>query len=357
MVRLCIALLCLSCACASRTKPTAAPAPALSQQEGPPKFPLSAHAGAQREAQVERIFQLPASERAPALGPAAAKVQLEVCSDFQCPYCAQLVPTLHELSENYGDFLHIQWRNCPLPFHEHALSAAEAALEVHAQRGSEAFWAYHDQLFSHQNTLDEESLVALARTIDGVDAERVRAALRDRRHRAHVGEELMALVESGAAAGGLGTPATFVNGRIIEGAQPYTVFEDAVERALQELPEARARAEADSQAAYPMAHVRHVLVQYAGAKAAEKSVVRSKVEAKARAEQLRQKVIEERIRFDKVAEEASDCPTAKAGGALGRFTRGQLDEQLDAALFALQPGQLSPVLETPFGYHVLLREE
>jgi protein-disulfide isomerase len=243
MLRLWIVLLCSLCACASRTKPVQVAPAAESQHEVALKFPRAEHGVPAENTQAERLFRIASDEQAPALGPANAKVQLEVCSDFQCPYCAALVPTLHELNENYDDFLHIVWRNCPLPFHAQAMPAAEAALEVHAQRGNGGFWAYHDQLFAHQSDLGIEALIALAATIDGVDAQRVRAALSDHRHRAHVAFELASLDEAGALSEGLSTPTVFVNGRMIAGAQPYTVFEDAVERALQELPEARTRAE------------------------------------------------------------------------------------------------------------------
>ena len=198
--------------------------------------------------------------------------------------------------------------------------------------------------------------MAIAREVEGVDAQRVRAALADRRHAPQVRAEVVALLDSGAASGGLGTPVTFVNGRMIAGAQPYRAFEDAVERALQELPEQRARAEADSLAAYPMARVRHILVQYAGAHGADPSVKRSQAEAKERAEALKRRLASERISFAEIARESSDCPSAKEGGMLGRFTRGELEPGIDLALFVLEPGHVSEVIETPFGFHLLFRE-
>ena len=321
------------------------------------KFPANEQAGAAGKPQVERLYQISKTDNAPALGPADAKVTLELCSDFQCPYCAQLGPTVHELHENYGELLRIVWRNCPLPFHSDALPAAEAALEVQAQRGDPAFWAYHDLLFAHQDNLSAAALVAHAGVIEGVDSERVRAALADRRHMQHIQSEVTSLVESGAASDGLGTPVSFINGRMYTGALPYEKFEDAVERALQEQPEARAKAEAESQAAYPMARLRHILVEYQGARGAEKHVTRSQEQAKQRAAALRSRLIDGHVPFAQLAREESDCPSKKDGGELGRFTRGDLEPHLEVALFALSPGQMSEVVESPFGYHILLREE
>ncbi|MDB4986310.1 MAG: Periplasmic thiol disulfide interchange protein DsbA [Myxococcaceae bacterium] len=306
---------------------------------------------------VERIYQIAPTEHAPALGSADAKVKLEVCSDFQCPYCAEVAPILKQLNENYGELLRIVWRNCPLPFHADALPAAEAALEVQAQRGDAAFWAYHDALFTHQSDLSTEALVTHARAIEGVDADKLRAALSDHRYVKHIQAEVTGLVESGAASDGLGTPVSFVNGRMFTGALPYEKFEDAVEAALQEQPEARAKAEADSKVAYPMARVRHILIEYKGARGAQPFVTRTKEQAKLRASEVRARLIKERLPFAKLAAEASDCPSKSEGGELGRFTRGDLEPQLELALFALEPGQVSEVVESPFGFHILLRED
>ena len=343
---------CLLLSCAQRAPTTLRPPDR--EPEGVVKLPAK-YAAPTAGAATERLYELPARPDAPVLGGSDAKVTLEVCSDFECPYCARLAPVLHELHENYGELLKIVWRDCPLPTHPHALAAAEAASEVHAQRGDAGFWPYHDRLFAHQHELDEAMLITLSRDIEGVDADRVRQALRDGRHQPRIKAQLIALVESGAAPEGLATPVTFINGRLLTGALPYRDFEDAVERALIEQPSERARAEADSKDAYPMARVRHILVQYRGAQGAAASVVRSREEARARAIALRQRVALED--FERVARTASDCPSAKDGGRLGRFTRGELEEEFEQALFALSVGEVSEAVETPFGFHVILREQ
>jgi protein-disulfide isomerase len=359
MRSLVLCLLCVLVACASRSTAVHGPSAVPQAASTAVKFPTREGAtdtSPFAPSSVERIYELAPTDGAPWLGAAEAKVTLEVCSDFQCPYCAQLVPTLHQLHENYEELLRVVWRNCPLPMHDAALLAAEAALEVLAQRGSPGFWAYHDVLFTQQSDLSEGALVHYASTIAGVDAERLRSALRDHRHVPHVQREVMALVDSGAAAGGLGTPVSFINGRMLVGAQPYEKFEDAVERALQEQPEARSKAEADSKAEYPMARLRHLLVQYRGAREAAPGVTRTKAEAEARAQELRKRIAVAPGEFARIAHEESDCPSAKQGGELGRFTQGELEPRLEVALFILEPGQVSEVVESPFGFHVLLRE-
>jgi hypothetical protein len=251
----------------------------------------------------------------------------------------------------------VAWRDCPLPFHKHAVPAAEAAREVYLQAGDAGFWAYHDALFAHQGALESQALVDLAKGVSGVDSEKVRLALADHRHRAAVEADLRGVLDSGAASGGFGTPATFINGRMISGAQPYEVFEQAVERALIETPEAYANAKAQSEQAYPMARARHILIQYKGARGAEPKVTRSKEEARALAERLAARIVKEHADMARLARENSDCPSAPDGGELGRFTRGDLVPEFELALFALEPGQVSGVVETPFGFHIIQREE
>lgn len=307
--------------------------------------------------EVERIFSIAASPSAPKIGKADAKVLLQVCSDFECPFCARLVPTMHELVENYGDLIRVEWRHCPLPFHTLALPAAEAAVEVYQQGGDSAFWTYHDVLFSHQSSLAPEKLPELARGIAGIDAEKVKVALADHRHEATVRKDLSSVIDSGAASGGFGTPATFVNGRLISGAQPYEAFEQAVERALAETPAALAEAKTRSDLVYPMARAKHILVQYKGARGVPPNVTRSKEEARALAEQLLAQLTQQHADFAKLARDKSDCPSREQGGELGRFTRGDLVPEFESALFSLRVGEMSSVVESPFGFHIIVREE
>ena len=348
-----VLLLSLVVACASSQAKPQEPTAQAPKQGAPVAADVRGSGAGSGE--VERIYDLNLPDNSPALGPKEAKVTLDVCSDFQCPFCARLVPTLHELVENYGELVRIRWRNCPLPMHEDAMPAAEAAMEVFKQAGDKGFWAYHDALFAHQDQLDAESLVRLSGQTGGVKADDVRAALGDHRHVARVQEDLRGVLDSGAASGGFGTPATFVNGRLLAGAQPYEVFEDAVERALQESPEARKQAVEASRAAYPMATLRHVLIQYQGARGAEARVTRSKDEARALAASVHEQLVTKRATFDALVKEHSDDQSAAEGGLLGRFTKGELMPEINDTVFALAPGEISPVVETPFGFHVFLR--
>jgi protein-disulfide isomerase len=352
----CLLLSTVVLACASARKPEVAAAPAIPQAQ-PEPVSLAAPAAEPAESDVERIYTIAMPEESPTRGPRDAKVTLQVCSDFECPFCSRLEPTLAEVVENYGELVRVVWRHCPLPFHQHAMPAAEASTEVYAQAGDAGFWAYHDVLFAHQTELGSDQLIEYARKIEGVDVSKVAAALADHRHVERIARDLRAIADSGAASRGFGTPATFINGRLLSGAQPYEAFEIAVERALQETPEAYAAAKQKSELAYPMARVRHVLVQYNGSKGAEPAIVRSKEEAFQIAQKLHDQIALEHKDMAEIAKAHSDCPSSERGGELGRFTRGELVPEFERALFSLAPGQISNVVETPFGYHVISREE
>lgn len=163
-----------------------------------------------------------------------APVVIQVFSDFQCPFCKRVEPTLRELEQEFKGSLRIVWRHYPLPFHKQAQGAAEAAEEVLAQKGPTAFWKYHDMLFEAQQApggLERTTLDFLADQL-GIDMARFTTALDTHAHRAKVDADADAATQSGIN----GTPAFVINRYYLSGAQPAPAFRKLIKLALKDRP-------------------------------------------------------------------------------------------------------------------------
>jgi protein-disulfide isomerase len=162
----------------------------------------------------------------PSRGPANALVTIVEFSDFQCPFCARVEPTLQKLAAEYGDKVRIVWKNDPLPFHKRAEPAAELALFARAQKGDAAFWQVHDLLFQAPS-LEDADLRAVAEKV-GLDGAAAMRAVQKHEHRASIEADTDLADDVGAS----GTPHFFVNGRRLVGAQPIERFRALVDAEL-----------------------------------------------------------------------------------------------------------------------------
>ncbi|MGH9362118.1 MAG: thioredoxin domain-containing protein, partial [Thermoanaerobaculia bacterium] len=149
----------------------------------------------------------------PAKGPDSAPVTIVEFSDFQCPYCARLAPTLDQVVANYGDKVRLVFRQFPLDMHPDARKAAEAALCANEQG---KFWQLHDAMFQNQQQLAVDALKTKATEL-GLNGEQFNACLDSGKY----GQQVTTDLQAGSQAGVSGTPALFVNGRFINGAVPY----------------------------------------------------------------------------------------------------------------------------------------
>lgn len=103
-------------------------------------------------------------------------------------------------------------------------------------------------------------------------------------------------------------------------------------------------------------YVRHVLVSFVEARMAVEGVERTREEARAIIDSVRQAAVDDPSQFPALAAEHSDEPNSdESGGDLGALTRGQTVPTFERAAFALAVGQVSAVIETPYGYHVIHR--
>jgi protein-disulfide isomerase len=164
---------------------------------------------------------VPEGEGRPSLGPADASITVVEFSDFQCPYCAKLAPTIHALPERHAD-VRVVFRQLPLGNHPLARPAAKAALAAHRQG---KFWAMHDALFAKGGKLQEGDAEAIAGQL-GLDMARWRDDVEDPAIEAMIAEDEALARELGVR----GTPGTFVNGMFVSGAQPAAAFDAVIEQ-------------------------------------------------------------------------------------------------------------------------------
>jgi len=195
-----------------------------------------AKTGQQSDGPERREVDAPTRDN-PSRGNAAAKVTLQIFGDFQCPFCQRINPTLAQLEKRFPGRLRLVWRNYPMPFHDNAALAAEAAQEVFAQKGAPSFWEYHDLLFAAQakGGLERPNLEKLAQKL-GVDMKRFRAALDARTHQATVDKDVAVARKAELD----GTPVSVINGYVVSGVRPFPAFEQVVARALAESEAAQA---------------------------------------------------------------------------------------------------------------------
>ena len=161
---------------------------------------------------------------APSKGPANAPVTIIEFSDYECPFCKRAEPTVEQVVAAYPDKVRLVYRHYPLPFHKSARPAAEAAACANAQG---KFWEYHAKLFQNQNQLGADKLAAYADEV-GLDKAKFSDCLAKKPYTAAIDKDLA----DGQKVGVNGTPAFFINGRMLSGAQPFDKFKEIIDDEL-----------------------------------------------------------------------------------------------------------------------------
>ena len=176
-------------------------------------------AGTADPGEYENTFDI---EGAPVLGDLdKAKVTIIAFSDFQCSYCATGEATMNALAAKYGDDVAIVFKHFPLSFHQYAQMASEASMCADNQ---DMFWEYHDGLFENQASINPGYLTELAGEL-GLDTAEFDTCLETGQYTAYVNADFT----YGTQVGITGTPGFFVNGELVKGAQPQSVFEGMID--------------------------------------------------------------------------------------------------------------------------------
>lgn len=149
-------------------------------------------------------------------------------SDFQCPFCLRFHPTIKQILKEYPDKVAWVYRHFPLDsIHQHARRAAEAS-ECAAEQGK--FFEYADELFNNQSNLGEDLYTQLASKL-GLDTGQFEDCLSSGKYKTKINAD----VSSGQAAGVRGTPATFINGQLVSGAQSFDTVKGIIDSELSKL--------------------------------------------------------------------------------------------------------------------------
>jgi protein-disulfide isomerase len=164
------------------------------------------------------------SRQDPVSGPEKAPVTIIAFSDFQCSYCRRGHDTLKEIEKAYPGKIRFVQRQYPLDFHKRARASAEAALCAGDQG---QFWTYADKLFANQQKLEDADLQKYAEELK-LNIGQFKQCLSGHKYAAQIDRDL----EDGSSYGVHATPAYFINGRLLVGAQPFENFKELIDEEL-----------------------------------------------------------------------------------------------------------------------------
>ena len=165
------------------------------------------------------------ADGAPFKGGAKAPVTIVKFEDFQCPFCKQVQPTFEKLLARYGDKIKLAHRDFPIDsLHPQARLAHEAARCANEQG---KFWAYHDKVYANASKVGVEDLKSYAKEV-GLDATKFDQCVDAGKFKSAVQKD----VDEGTRVGVTGTPAFFINGRLISGAQSFDNFARVIDDEL-----------------------------------------------------------------------------------------------------------------------------
>lgn len=161
------------------------------------------------------------------MGAVQATVRIVEFSDFQCPFCAQVQPELRRLRAKHPGQVAVVYRHFPLQaIHPHSFGAA-LAVECAGAQGR--FEAYHDALYSQQDSIGVRPWDDFASLVAVPDLSEFRRCVQAKRFRARVENDM----ETGRRIGVAGTPTFIVNGPMVSGATSLPQVDQWVQLALE----------------------------------------------------------------------------------------------------------------------------
>lgn len=166
-------------------------------------------------------------ENEPSRGPEDAKLTIVEFSDFECPFCKRAQSTTKQIQEKYGNKVRWVFKDFPLDFHQNAMGAHLAANCVYRQDPS-AYWSFFDDVFQNAPASLKRGALNNHAKKTGINMGDFQSCMDDPAMK----QEIQKDIQEGQSHGVNGTPAFFINGRMIEGAVPYADFEKVIEEEL-----------------------------------------------------------------------------------------------------------------------------
>ncbi|MBI4697556.1 MAG: thioredoxin domain-containing protein [Nitrospirae bacterium] len=171
-----------------------------------------------------KVYNIPIGN-SPVNGNKKAPVTIVEFSDFQCPYCAQLQPTLKEVLIAYPKDVRLVFKQYPLPFHAQARNASKASLAA-GEQGK--FWEMHDLIFENFSQLGEDKFRELAGKI-GLNVEKFMADYQSNKY----DQQIELDMNTARSVGVTGTPTLFINGKRVM-RRSVEDFKDTINNILKE---------------------------------------------------------------------------------------------------------------------------
>ncbi|MBI4162891.1 MAG: DsbA family protein [Candidatus Aenigmarchaeota archaeon] len=186
-----------------------------------------------QQQQVQQPTVAASPDDDPVIGDANAKVTIIEFSDFQCPFCGRFYDqTLGQIKKDYIDTgkAKLVFRDFPLSFHPNAQKASETA---ECAKEQNKFWEMHDTLFTKQGEWSSlDSAAASAKFKEYAKSVGLTTAFDSCLDTGKTAAEVQKDFTDGSGYGVSGTPTFYINGKELVGAQPYSVFKQAIDQAL-----------------------------------------------------------------------------------------------------------------------------
>lgn len=166
-------------------------------------------------------------ELTPIKGDANAVITIVEFSDFECPFCQRVTPTMESLLKKYKGKIKVAYKHLPLDFHNNAKPAALASIAANEQG---KFWEFHDVLFRNVSSLNNDLYIKTAKDLN-LDMDKFKADMASEKAAAKLALDTKQAQEMGIG----GTPFFFINGVPVNGAQPEEEFVKVIEKLLDQM--------------------------------------------------------------------------------------------------------------------------